>query len=112
MNEQRHTSRSLGSFPKKTVTALAAGAIALTALVQIPAFADDRGPGARAEQGEQRCEPGRWSGKHGRGERGEHAGKGMRMFQGLNLSDEQKAKLTELRESQKVSSGGFCAVRA
>ncbi|MEZ5653047.1 MAG: Spy/CpxP family protein refolding chaperone [Burkholderiaceae bacterium] len=116
MNGKFQQQRGLRQFPRKTAIALAGGALALSALVQVPAWADNHGMarGAGAEQGERggagKGDSDRWSGKHGehgkramRGERGGRDHDGMGMLRGLNLTDEQKSKLEELRLAQGIA---------
>lgn len=100
-----NTNRKPRRFAARTAAVLATSAIALGALANTPAFAgDDRG------QRMGGYERGDCGGRHGGGKhhggmnRGGHhggqKGEGMGMLRGLDLTEEQRDKLFELRHAQ------------
>src|SRR5258706_13378756 len=82
----------LGKF--KTLAIASLSAIALAGSIAV-AQSVKTGPGTDRGNGQRKH--GDWQGRGGRGERGE----GMRggIFKQVNLTDEQKAKLKQIRES-------------
>lgn len=76
------------------IKTLAIAAIAALALAAPLALAQT---GGGAEQGKQRGERGEWGKRHG-GQRGGGRHFGGRMFRGLDLTDEQKTRLQQLRQ--------------
>ena len=81
----------LGRFKMLAIATLSAIALAASIAVAQTVTTQDNGQGARPE----------WRGRRG----GDHKGHGMRgmrgggFFKGLNLTDDQKAKMKQIRES-------------
>ena len=88
--------KKLGRFKMLAIATLSAIALAASiAVAQTVTTNQDNGQGARPE----------WRGRHGNRGGGDHKGHGfggMRaggFFRGLNLTDDQKAKMKQIRES-------------
>ena len=86
--------KKLGRFKMLAIATLSAIALAASiAVAQTVTTNQDNGQGARPE----------WRGRHGNRGGGDHKGMGgMRaggFFRGLNLTDDQKAKMKQIRES-------------